>query len=480
MSALHAVLDLIEFDQLSGDAAIRRWTEKSDPDPTLARWAAQAVRAIQEAEPKIAATRPDTPVLEPVSRSWGRQRLNAEDVYEEAVVGRRYEADGIRELRLLSTNSVAGAARERTDDAEIAFLVGVTAGARPILGGRWDHQRRFSLGRFTAPERIRVVEVGCADGSIDVRFDGSPAEALRLYEDEAAGPLAELLADDSYRPGYDCAKCLLVESCPGVPSVPGLLGVTGDTRRTWSVTSGREHQKCPDRYRFGEMFLPRERAAEDSDGTRRGRAVHSWIAQRHDRRPIQACRASDVPASSETWSAGWAGRDGIEARLGVQMIGDHALVCPLAGLAGDTVRTEHLVVAFDPVANAVIVAKTDLLYRDDHGWVLREIKTARSPETGDLLTKYPQLALAVLLSEAGVLAEEGAPLRVELEELTGSGPVLATLDVSSDAVLAAARRAVNRLAGPMFTMETSGPNPGKACADCGFVRWCPAARKTAA
>jgi len=303
---------------------------------------------------------------------------------------------------------------------------------------------------------------------------------MNRYE-TVVGFLSELAAGGEHRPGGDCAQCPLVANCPAVPSVPGLLGVTGGERRRWSVTSSREHGKCPERTRLGALFLPRDRVAEDNDAARRGRAVHDWIEKHHDRVPRRPCRSDELPASPDRWAAAWVGADGRELRMAVQMIGDHAVVCPLGGLPDDALAvSERLVVAFDPIANAVVVAKTDLLYRDAAGWVVRETKTARTPQAGDLFRTYPQLALAVLLSAAGVLAEDGVPLRVELEELTGAGPVLTRLDSSAAGVLAAARREVTTLAEPMFTEDQAPPKPGRACQDCGFTKWCASARKAAA
>jgi len=480
-SAVGKVLGHIEFDGLQEAAAIRRWRERTEPDPALERWVTHAVHQVLAAETRLGETRE----VQPVSRMWARQRRRAgEETYEETVLGRGYEGGGIRELRVLHTGSVAPVAASDfprvLSPPEIAFAAGVLAGASPVLGGRWDDHSPYRLGGFVAPRRVRVVEIGCIDGSVRVAFDGTREEAMDRYE-EVTDLLAELLAGGEHRPGSGCAYCPLVASCPAVPSVPGLLGVTGDTRRRWSVTSGREHDKCPERTRLGALFLPRDRVAEDNDAARRGRAVHEWIEKQHDRLPHRSCLAEELPASPDRWAADWAGAEGREQRMAVQMIGDHAVVCPLGGLPDDApADSESYVVAFDPVADAVVVAKTDLLYRDSAGWVVRETKTARTPQTGDLFRAYPQLALAVLLSDAGVLAEDGVPLRVELEELTGAGPVFTGLDTAGAGVLAAARQAVKSLAEPMFTDSQAPANPGRACQDCGFTRWCPAAQKAAA
>ncbi|WP_167754246.1 PD-(D/E)XK nuclease family protein [Amycolatopsis nivea] len=369
----------------------------------------------------------------------------------------------------------------RKNELEVAFAAGVLAGASEVLGNRWNSQKPYTLSRFTAPDRIRIVEIGCENGVLQPLFDGSREEALHHYRQHAADEVTALAAGGVYRPGRDCTSCSLLGDCPAVPVVPGILGVSADsgrTRRQWSVTDGREHAKCPARTRFSELRFPRDQAAEDNDEARRGRDVHKWLEEQHSRVPRRKCGAAEVPDDPRQWAAEWAGPDGFQARLAIQMIGDHAVVCPLAGLPPDAqVRSERTVAVSDPEAGALIVAKTDLLYHDGMGWTLRETKTARSPHQGNLFGKYPQLALAVCLSAAGFLTDAGVRLRVELEELTGRGPVLTELDVTAPVVLAAARAELAKLATPMFDGSDPHARPGNACRDCGFARWCPSARK---
>lgn len=500
IQALDKILDSVEFDRLDPAEAIRRWHDRADPHPGLARWVAHAVTNVLAAEAKI----DDLPAgLTPVSRWWARQRPATPDgvgTYEETLRGRRYEtADGIREIRLLRTHSVddrpkgerpaddregeapdaddRGVEQRAADDREVAFAAGVAAGGSPVLSNPWS-RTAYRLGRFAAPRRIRVVEIGCVDGSARVRFDGTPWEAADRYTAVIAKALRTVTAGGAHRPGYDCGRCALITDCPAVPSLPGLLGVTAATppRRNWSITTGREHRRCPARAYFRGQFLPGDRSVEESPATHRGRGVHHWIEQRHRATPHHACRASDVPDSVRSWESGGWNVVGAQARLGVQMIGDHALICPLRGLPdGAKVLPEHLVVVFDPDANVVVVSKADLLYQDADGWILRETKSRRSPG-GSGLREFPQLALAALLSASGVYAERETPLRVELERLTPAGPILTRFDVTDPAVLAHARQVVTGLAADWFVDADHPTKPGKACLDCPFTRWCPDAR----
>jgi hypothetical protein len=155
------------------------------------------------------------------------------------------------------------------------------------------------------------------------------------------------------------------------------------------------------------------------------------------------------------------------------MIGDHALVCPLRNGPDDAeVHPERPIVVYDPDADVVVIAKTDLLYRVADRWTLRETKTVKAPSKEDLLVEYPQLALAVLLADAGVLPG-GGPCGVELERLTGSGPVVTELEVAAPDVVAQARRVLLKYVSEWHTDTRYPTKAGNACEDCPFTRWCP-------
>lgn len=155
------------------------------------------------------------------------------------------------------------------------------------------------------------------------------------------------------------------------------------------------------------------------------------------------------------------------------MIGDHALVCPLRHRPDDAILHPELpVVVYDPDADVVVIAKADLLYRVAYQWTLRETKTAGVLSEGDPLDQYPQLALAVLLAGAEVLPGKGR-CRVELERLTGSGPVLTELDIAATDVVAKAQRVLEEHVSAWHADARYPAKAGKACADCPFTRWCP-------
>lgn len=479
---LNEVLDLIEFDLLSVEDALERWRERlvKPCHPALAQWTAHAVRSYLAAAAEIAADSGlvEEMGLEPVSRQWARQRRSAEggasSVYEETVTGRRYARRSVRELRLLRTRSVED---RQEDKAEIAVAAGVLAGASPVLSARWE-RKKLALGTSDSVSQVRVVEVGLADGSHRVLFDGTVDEAHHRYAREAKERLSAVTAGGGYRPGEDCAECPLVDACPAVPSRPGFLGVGDSTkpRRSWSATTWRTYRKCPAQAHLQDLFLPRDSSAEDSEATRRGQAVHKWIEDQHSRVPARGCGPAEVPGPPEKWKAGRWVVEGSQARLGVQMVGDHALTCPLRGLPEDAeVYPERPVVVYDPDADVVVIAKTDLLYRSADRWVLRETKTCRVLDEGDLLVQYPQLALAVLLSAEGVLPGGEERCRVELERLTGTGPVVSELDVDDPDLVDRARRIVSEHAAGWHADTRFKARPSKECVRCPFTRWCPEA-----
>ncbi|WP_208722591.1 PD-(D/E)XK nuclease family protein [Amycolatopsis thermoflava] len=473
------MLDHVEHDGLTVEKALERWRQYTDrTPPMLVGWLTTAARHYLSASADIARqwTPPDRATPTPVSRNWGRRRRfldgdGAAVVHEEVVSGRRFEGGGVRELRLLRTGSV----RERPrDEAEIALAAAVVAGGGLVLSGMWE-KRLLTLRTAIPPRRVRIVEIGCSDGTSNVLFDGTAQEAHEKYARDAAAAVSAVASGSGYRPGADCGDCDLIGLCPAVPVRPGLLGVDGAglPRRSWSLSTGRSFDDCPARLVAERLFLPRERAAEDSDYTRRGQAVHAWLEDLHRRVPVRVCSPDEVPSTPDNWSAGRWSVTGAQARLGVQMIADHALTCPLDGPAGHVeAHPEQPIVVFDQQANVVVVAKVDLLYRAGDAWAVRETKTASVLDESDLLTQFPQLALAVVLAAEDGL-RPGERVGVELERLSASGPVVTELDVDDPEFVAAAKAVVTARVEGWHSTPALTAKAGKVCKTCPFGKWCP-------
>jgi hypothetical protein len=478
LDPVNGLLDMMEFDGLTLGQALSRLHDNGGTrlHPGLLRWAEYAARQYLAAGEDIDAARDWAAI--PVSRAWVMQSRPPDATggitYELCAWGRRYQSeDGQRrELRVPRAKSVTD---RPVQLAEIAVDAFVLAYGRPPLG-RPRRGDAYRLGMPTQVEKVRVVEVGCEDASHRVMFDGTAREAKRLYDDHARQRLRSAVTGGEYRPGDECPDCKLLGVCPALPRRPGILGIkdAGRAVRSWSVTNGRHYQDCHAQEYLERLHLPPTEGIGVSSAIRRGQAVHAWLASRHARKPASCCTADDVPATPDLWSAGGWEVAGDDARLGVQMIGDHALMCALRDLSPDAaVLPEHRLTVYDPDAGVVVIAKTDLLYQDGSGWVLRETKTTTHADEGDLLARYPQMALGVVLLGEGIPGGSRDCNRVELERLTPSGPLLEIFDPADPDQNAAARRVVHQIAADWHADTCAVPDPGKSCWTCGVSRWCP-------
>jgi len=206
----------------------------------------------------------------------------------------------------------------------------------------------------------------------------------------------------------------------------------------------------------------------------RGLAIHARLRELHEREPRRPCAPDEVPEPVDGWSAGgWQVNAG-EARLGVQMLGDHWLVCPLRDLEPTAqAQPERVLVAYDPWACVVVVAKVDLVVHGRDGRRIREVKTTRIGSSTGLLSQYPQIAVDLLLLKAGAAGSPGAADRVEVEQLTERGPVVVGFPVNEPAVVRAARKtAFQHITQWHADTEFSPKNRKLNCEDCGHARWC--------
>jgi len=475
-------LDLIEHAKVPPQAALERAAAEPGrlpAHPGLMEWTQDAVRCYLAAAPAMARIAGEA-VLEPAAHEWvyrwsGALPAGDHAVYEITAWGRRYRSpDGsIRELRLPRPGSAG--ARER-DPAEVAVAAYVAAFGVPA-----ERPRRWSdpFRARTCPDqvaRVRIVEYGCADGSVRLLFDGTPAGAKAAFRDLGSPRLREAASGTAERPGEGCADCKLLTACTTLPRVPGLLGIlaAGQPLRTWSVTNGRDYAICPARDHLRRLHLPR--AGEYDQPARRGKAVHARIEELHRRHPARPCTEDDLRADPEQWQEEWQ-LDAEQARLGARQLAWHLPVCPLApGASTGQVRPEPSLAVHDPLADVIVLAKPDLLYQDRGAWVWRETKTGGRTQARDtdVLSKYPQAALAAVVLAAGVLGGEQDGSRVELEILRPDGPDIHLLDPHDPAVADHAREVVRDLAGAWHGDLLLDPRPGPWCTGCEVSRWCTA------
>ncbi len=421
----------------------------------LKQWTAHALSTYAAAFPED----PDFPMAE-VSTPWCYSHAVTEadsrgaSEYQLTVWGRCLQStDGsVRELRL-PVNRLA----------ELSPPAGFAAAAALVLAEGAPGPR---------PQRVRIVEFALLDGRTRTVFEGSRDEALAFYRLHGRTALAELLDGRQYRPGAVCASCPYTAACPVLRRAPGLLEADrpGRTRRWWSVTNGRNHRACPARDQMRRLHLPAEDGIDRSAAAERGRALHAYLAARHEGSRPRPCTAK-VP---EQWVPEGFHLPEQERALGVALLRGHAAVCPMR-LVRDAsdVHSEPRVVRYDTEAEVVVVARPDLLYRDDGVWVWRETKsTTWDRGVRSLLEHYPQLALAVLLLAREDLGGRPGGARIELEVLRPGGADLELVDPFDPAIRAEAGRVVKDLVDPWIGDEDYPPSPGTACNRCETARWC--------
>jgi len=185
------VLDLVEFDGFGVDAAVERVVvdpAKPVVHAAVARWIGHAVNAYvgsalhDEADVGVSGLRPLRDLWVVQSATAG---AHGREVYEVCAWGRRYEtADG--RLRVLRLPTVPMKPRDRSR-AEIAVAAFVAASGNRVAD-QWNPQP-YPVGVASRAQRVRVVEISCADVAARVIFDGSVDEAVELYLRHGQEPL---------------------------------------------------------------------------------------------------------------------------------------------------------------------------------------------------------------------------------------------------------------------------------------------------
>jgi hypothetical protein len=141
--------------------------------------------------------------------------------------------------------------------------------------------------------------------------------------------------------------------------------------------------------------------------------------------------------------------------------------------------------AWDTDADVVISTRADLVITDGDIAVIRETKTVHDTDDSlsdeQLLYRYPQVALAVILMASGLdplTGEWGStaqPGRVELEFLAPDGATVRTFDANDPETVLLARMHVAEATDRLLYTEPT-PNPGRWCDFCPVSTWCDAPR----
>jgi PD-(D/E)XK nuclease superfamily len=498
LKVLMDALDLIECDRrpVPGvmeqlwrtEGTFGRWRRRP-AHPGLLEWTAEviprylAAREADQQSLRLAGLPPTYPVRD----KWVAQhRLGQPDsrgavIYEQTAWGRRYVAlDGsMRDLWLLSF----GSAKDDRPAAEKGAAAYTAACGAPSAGG-WDapymrvKDGDLHPGRMARPERVRVVEFGCGDGSFTLLLNWNQEETARHFADDAGPVLAEVVDGTRAVPGSSCVDCKALTGCGALIRTEDLLPLSPAARpaarRSISAADLRTHNECPAKFHLTRQ-LHLTSADQERAEIRRGRAVDAWLNERHLARPAGGCRTLPLPEDPSAWSAGKWSVSGQEAEDGAGMLAQHATVCPLEGLdAGERVLVQHQVTCYDPKFDVVVIAVPDLLYTRDGGWVWRETKTSSSAlyEREPLLRSYPQLALAVVMIAAGALGGDLSRSRVEFELLHADDLSFEDLDPSRPQVVSDAREVLASLARPWAEDSLYQAVPGRHCHGCEALAWC--------
>jgi hypothetical protein len=318
-----------------------------------------------------------------------------------------------------------------------------------------------------------VIEVGLVDGSVKPLLDGTADEVEAYFAAHGRGRVVEIATGEEVVPGFGCAGCKRVAVCRGPVRTPGLLGVESGQGplRTVSISGLRYYRACPAQAYMRTVHLPR--AYEYSAEAELGQAVHAWLENVHDNQR-DGCGCDAMPMAGTDWSAGEWRVTGELADVGARMLAHHVEVCPFREAPEvDSVRVEPRLTFLDTVARAVVVAKPDLVYREDGRWVWRELKTTQKPRWyySDPLEEFPQLALGVVVLAADALGPGGAG-RVELETLRPSGAEIVLIDPTDPERVKTAQRVLREWAGPWRADQSFEPRPGQNCRWCPVSQWC--------
>lgn len=438
-------------------AGQREWLERQLAARPLhrltRRYVRHAVEAVLDAHEEIADELGPLRLLtrDPAVGEGDRQLTVWGPLYESAA------GDGtLREVRRLRL----GSAHTTADDSDLRW---VTSAALVAALSPSPQE----------PERVRVVEVGCGDGSVHLAFDGGLAEVLARYRSTVGPALKFALAGHAPAPGWSCSSCKVTGGCEALVPLDRALGRDrpGVSTRAVSASELEIYERCAARALMERtLHLPRD--VTGSEAQVRGVAVHRWLELAHARGT--ACSPGLIPdqLAAEQIAA--------EADLVAPFLAQHADVCPFRQPETTLVNVETTIHGWDGTAGVVLTSKPDLIYRDAEGVVMRETKTSlRTPRDADeVLQNHLQVAFMLVQLAAGLsrsLIPDGAGRagRVELEILTPETAVVFGWDAANPAHLAAARNRLASVLDDWHHDEDYPAKPGPHCASCPVARWCP-------
>ncbi|MFF3014015.1 PD-(D/E)XK nuclease family protein [Streptomyces sp. NPDC057939] len=491
---LFTALDLWEHDHWSVERVREELRNTRSPfrgwgspvHPAHLAWTAHALeryvaaRAREQASATEAGLPPTSPVKQPWT--WRTRRTVAPDArgarqYEHTLWGRMYASDdgSVRDLWLPSLSR----AKTGRPDAELGAVVQVMASGAPTPRRKARSEPPSDATISTRPPGlVRVFDIGCADGSVERLLSEGPVEARQRFETHAVPAFLAATTGTGTQPGESCVDCKATAGCADLKRAPLLWGgrppAPARKRRSVSAWDLRLHAECPAQYHLVRRLHLNDLSTEGR-GAQRGRAVDAWLDARHAERPVQGCRDRAIPALAAVRAR--TGLDDASAGEAAGMLAEHRLLCPLNGLGADEqVLVQHRVTAYVPELDVIVLAVPDLVYTHRGRWIWRETKTSARPlwERRSLLSTYPQLALGVLLFQAGALGDDPRRSWVELEHLReGHGESrLERIDPGRAEIVDEARAVIAELAQPLLDDTTYEPRTGRHCHGCQARTWC--------
>jgi hypothetical protein len=343
----------------------------------------------------------------------------------------------------------------------------------------WVHTAAQVAAGFPSrdtPVRIRVVEIGAADGSITVLFDGTPAEADAGFSAEAkhvAGSLGDLA---QATPGRECAGCKVAGACEALIPVPEVLGqaIKGYASRSVAPSDLDRYQRCPAQWFLtAEAKVPRD--TEYSGAQTRGLLVHTWLEAAHARGV--GCSDEDLPAPGGDIGLAATVMDAADYAIAHPYLRHHVSSCPLATDGVEYVASEAAIHGFDHDAEVIAVTKPDLVFRVGDRLVAREVKTTATMPAGGADEVYADnLQVPFLLSmlAAGVAeAHDCTTATIEVEILTPDTGEVFAWDLEEPGLAEAARADVAAAAADWHVDSEWHTRPGPQCTWCPVRQWCP-------
>ncbi|MFF4961249.1 PD-(D/E)XK nuclease family protein [Streptomyces sp. NPDC001222] len=323
--------------------------------------------------------------------------------------------------------------------------------------------------------RIRVIELGLSDGSVEVLFNDSPAVAKALYDSQVVPALNKIVESKSVTPGSNCGKCKMAGCCDTLEKLDGFLGQVrrGHATRSVSARDLEIYETCPSQWYLINSNLPGD--SDPGPSSERGRNVHDWLAKAHmDNR---GCDASDLDFIDEYFPQHLSEEEYLEAR---EYVTQHALSCPL-GDGARVIGSEIGIYGYDARADVVIVSKPDLLYVDaDDTFVIRETKTTTRSIPQDERAAFDQFFAVPWLINLMASGYRGPyrseKARLELEVLASAESRVYAWDLNDSGLRGMAKAEVRLRAKRWHRDTTWSSTPGEHCRWCPVRQWCGDAR----